>query len=190
MKRILSEHILVLAVVIGSIHICLPNAQATSLGVSPTRVEPGGFVTATWANISSPSTTDWIGLYSSPAAADNSYLTWQYTNGQASGNMAFTIPIGSPVGNTYELRLFSNTHIRLAISNGLSVQYRDPNLYKYSVRHEKGAPPFFPTTKVENELVNLANGNIHFTIPLLSRPGRNGLGVNLALSVIRRDVCP
>ena len=58
----------------------------------------------------------------------------------------------------------------------------DPNFYKYSVRHEKGAPPFFPIAKVENESVNLSNGNIHFAIPLLSRPGRNGLGVNLSLS--------
>src|SRR5687768_1200858 len=58
----------------------------------------------------------------------------------------------------------------------------DPNFYKYSVRHEKGAPPFFPIVKVGSESVNVSNGNVHFTVPLLSRPGRNGLGINISLS--------
>jgi len=35
---------------------------------------------------------------------------------------------------------------------------------------------------LETELVNTANGNLHFMLPLLSRPGRNGLGVNLGLA--------
>jgi hypothetical protein len=54
--------------------------------------------------------------------------------------------------------------------------------YGYSVRHEKGVPPFFPFMKVEQEMVNSANGNLFFMIPLVSRPGRNGLGVNLQLA--------
>ena len=56
------------------------------------------------------------------------------------------------------------------------------NFYRYSVRHEKGASPFFPFMPVESESVNSANGNLFFTVPLLSRPGRAGLGVNLSLA--------
>ncbi len=56
------------------------------------------------------------------------------------------------------------------------------NFYRYSVRHEKGASPFFPFMPVESESVNSANGNLFFTIPLVSRPGRAGLGVNLSLA--------
>ena len=33
----------------------------------------------------------------------------------------------------------------------------------------------------ENETVNSSNGNLSFTIPLVSRPGRAGLGVNIGL---------
>src|SRR6266542_3220218 len=73
--------------------------------------------------------------------------------------------------------IFASCHVSLSFCWGA-----DPNFYKYSVRHEKGAPPFFPMTKVESESVNSANGNLFFTIPLLSRAGRNGLGVNLALA--------
>ena len=56
------------------------------------------------------------------------------------------------------------------------------NFYRYSVRHEKGAPFYFPYWAVDHESVNSANGNLFFTIPLVSRPGRNGLGVNLNLA--------
>jgi hypothetical protein len=58
----------------------------------------------------------------------------------------------------------------------------DPTIYRYSVRHEKGLQPFFPFHSLGNEAVNSANGNLFFRIPLLSRPGRNGLGVDLALA--------
>jgi hypothetical protein len=36
--------------------------------------------------------------------------------------------------------------------------------------------------QVGQESVNSANGNLHFTVPLLSRPGRNGMGIDLKLS--------
>jgi hypothetical protein len=51
----------------------------------------------------------------------------------------------------------------------------NPAFYQYAVRHEKGAAPFFPYANVARESVNMANGNLIFTIPLVSRPGRNGL---------------
>ena len=57
-----------------------------------------------------------------------------------------------------------------------------PEYYRYSVRHEKGAPAFFPLMTVGSEIVNSANGNLFFTVPLVSRPGRNGMGVDLKLS--------
>ena len=58
----------------------------------------------------------------------------------------------------------------------------NPAFYQYAVRHEKGAAPFFPYATVARESVNMANGNLFFTIPLVSRPGRNGLGVDLKLA--------
>ena len=98
-----------------------------SLGVSPTSVAAGGSVTATWAGIASPTTTDWIGLYA-PGAADTAYLAWIYvscskTPGAAAmaGSCAFPIPGSVPAG-TYELRLLSsNGYTRLTTSPALSV---------------------------------------------------------------------
>jgi RHS repeat-associated protein len=58
----------------------------------------------------------------------------------------------------------------------------NPNYHRYSVRHEKGSPPFFPYMQMGQEAVNSANGNLHFALPLLSRPGRNGMGLDLMLS--------
>jgi hypothetical protein len=97
------------------------TVQVTTLSVSPTTVSPGGSVTATWTNIVSPTATDWLGLYSSSGAADNTYLSWRYTDGQASSNVPFTIPGGAPAGTTYELRLFNNG-VRRATSNSFTIQ--------------------------------------------------------------------
>lgn len=58
----------------------------------------------------------------------------------------------------------------------------NPAFYQYAVRHEKGASPFFPYTSTGQETVNGANGNLFFSIPLVSRPGRNGLGIDLKLA--------
>ena len=58
----------------------------------------------------------------------------------------------------------------------------DPSFYRYSVRHEKGASAFYPLTSLGREAVNSANGNLFFAIPLVSRPGRNGLGIDLKLA--------
>src|SRR4030042_95542 len=57
-----------------------------------------------------------------------------------------------------------------------------PHYYRYSVHHEKGMPPFFPYTELGNEAVNSSNGNLFFSVPLINRPGRNGLGVDLTLA--------
>ena len=58
----------------------------------------------------------------------------------------------------------------------------NPLFHKYSVRHEKGTSSTFPMLPLQGESVNSANGNMLFQVPLLSRPGRNGLGVNLSLA--------
>ncbi len=97
------------------------GAPATAtISASPTSVKAGSPVTATWSGISSPTTTDWIGLYT-VGAADTSYRAWRYTTGTASGNAALTVPAGTPAG-TYELRLFAqNGYTRLATSNPITV---------------------------------------------------------------------
>jgi hypothetical protein len=106
----------------------LAAAQSlTALSVSPTTVPAGGSTTATWSNIPSPTSTDWIGLYTQ-GAADSAYIDWIYVScsktpgsPQASGSCPFAIT-GDLTPGIYQLRLFSNngfTH--LATSNDLSV---------------------------------------------------------------------
>jgi hypothetical protein len=84
-------------------------------------------VTATWTGLTSPSATDWIGLYAT-GAADTAYLAWIYVNcsqtagsAKAAGACAFGIPATLTPG-VYELRLLANNgYTRLATSNGLTV---------------------------------------------------------------------
>lgn len=97
-----------------------PTPGTVTLTASPTTVKRGGSVTATWSGISSPSTTDWVGLYS-PTASNVSYLAWRYTTGTSSGSISLTIPSTLSPG-TYELRLFAkNSYTRLATSNSIKV---------------------------------------------------------------------
>jgi len=72
--------------------------------------------TATWSGITSPTGTDWIGLYS-PGAPNNAYQAWRYTTGAASGDVPFTIPGTLNTGN-YELRLFANNGYTLLATSG------------------------------------------------------------------------
>ena len=97
------------------------------LSVSPGSVARGGTVTATWSGITSPSPTDWLGLYS-PGAPDTSYLAWIYVScsqtpgaARASGSCPFVVPAGLATG-TYQLRLLANDgYTRLATSGPLNV---------------------------------------------------------------------
>ena len=92
-----------------------------TLTVSPTTIPAGGTVTVTWSGIPTPSTTDWIGLYT-PGAANNAFLAWRYTTGAASGNVPLTIPSTLATG-TYQLRLLANDGFTLlATSNNFTVQ--------------------------------------------------------------------
>jgi len=92
-----------------------------TLSVSPTSVARGGSITATWAGIPSPTSTDWLGLYTPGSPDNNTYQAWHFTTGSASGSIAFPIPATLPAG-TYELRLYAhNTYTRLATSNPIVV---------------------------------------------------------------------
>ena len=97
----------------------LISVQVATLSASPSPVNPGGTVTATWSGLGSPGAGDWIGIYI-PGAADSAYLGWRSTTGMASGSVAFIIPASLSPGN-YELRLFSN-YMRQATSGLISVQ--------------------------------------------------------------------
>jgi len=97
-------------------------SQQATLSVSPTSIVAGGNVTATWSNITAPTSTDWLGLYVPGAPDTYTYnLSWRYTTGAASGNVPFTIPATLAPG-TYELRLFTNfTYTRIGKSNSFVV---------------------------------------------------------------------
>src|SRR5207249_2832555 len=98
-----------------------PPPQA-SLSVSPTIIVAGGTVTATWSGITTPTATDWIGLYVPGTPDTYTYdLGWRYTTGTTSGSVPFTIPATLAPG-TYELRLFTNfTYTRIGTSNSFVV---------------------------------------------------------------------
>jgi hypothetical protein len=88
--------------------ITIDPGTAVPVSETPNPVSVGSNLTATWKGIPSPSATDWIGIYSSSAASDRSYLNWHYTTGTASGSVSFSVPPIARAGTTYELRLFSN----------------------------------------------------------------------------------
>ena len=96
------------------------GTTTTTLSVSPSSVARGSSVTASWANIATPTTKDWLGVYV-PGTPDTHNLAWRYTTGAASGNAPFTIPTSLAPG-TYELRLFANNGFtRLATSPPFTV---------------------------------------------------------------------
>ena len=75
---------------------------STVLSVSPASVPAGGSLTASWSGIASPSSTDWIGLYT-PGAANAAFIEWIYVScsktpggARASGSCTFGIPGGLP----------------------------------------------------------------------------------------------
>jgi len=102
------------------------GAIGPSLSESPGSVAAGSSVTASWS-IASPTSTDWIGLYT-PGSSNTAFRSWIYVScsqspgsARASGSCSLAIPSGTPSG-TYELRLFSNNgYTRLATSNTFTV---------------------------------------------------------------------
>ena len=104
----------------------------TSLTVAPTTVSAGGSVSATWTQLASPTSRDWLGLYV-PGSPSTSYLALLYVNCTSTptvavpaGSCPFTIPFGLTPG-TYELRInWDNGFSTRAISNSFSVTAPPP----------------------------------------------------------------
>ena len=99
------------------------GAQSTTLTATPSSVAAGGNVTVTFGNVSSPTSTDWIGLYK-PGDANTSQLDWKYDNsctqvagnsGLSSGSCSFTMP-ATP--GTYEFRLLANDGFTVIAKSG------------------------------------------------------------------------
>src|SRR4029453_6643087 len=89
------------------------TVSSAQLSATPATLTAGGTVTAAWSGIATPTTTDWIGLYSA-GAANTAYIDWMYcscsktaSTARASGSCPFTVPATLPPGN-YELRLLAN----------------------------------------------------------------------------------
>ena len=93
-------------------------SYSASVTASPSSVELGQPVTASWVTAPEHSPSDWIGLFK-VTAADNAWLGWQYVNGAglASGTLVFTLPLTPSLDpGPYEFRYFS-AGIKLATSN-------------------------------------------------------------------------
>jgi len=105
----------------------IDNGVATTLMVSPPNVGAGTSVSATWSGIASPTTTDWIGVYT-PGSGNSAYLAWIYVSctqapgaARSSGSCSFMLPASLAAGS-YELRLLSNNGFgSLAVSSAFSV---------------------------------------------------------------------
>ncbi|HZP14217.1 MAG TPA: hypothetical protein VFA96_00225, partial [Nocardioides sp.] len=102
------------------------GVQAPALGASPSPVNAGLAVTATWSGISAPTSQDWIGVFANTVGAapdSGTRVAWRFTNGAASGTTPITLPASAAPGTAYELRLFSNNGFtKLATSTPFSVQ--------------------------------------------------------------------
>ncbi len=92
------------------------QAQAGyALSITPSSVPAGGAVTVTWTAPSGSPAQDWIAAYQD-ADSGNTYKTYVYTNGAASGTW-HTTAWGS-VGHTFKFRyLYNNGYTVRATSN-------------------------------------------------------------------------
>jgi hypothetical protein len=106
---------------------CRSGGSSPALTVAETTVARGGSVTATWADLPTPNTYAFIGLYA-VGALDAAFLEAQsldatHTTSSASGSMSFPIP-GAPLApGSYELRVFHDESMaqRDATSNTFTV---------------------------------------------------------------------
>jgi RHS repeat-associated protein len=91
------------------------NPPGPVLAVTTSPAALGSNITVKWSGITSPTATDWVGVYV-PGSADDAYLDWDYTNGSAAGTLAFPLySYAVTAGGTYEMRLFANdSYTRLA----------------------------------------------------------------------------
>jgi hypothetical protein len=105
-----------------------PTSGAASLITNSSMTSPGGTLNVTWSGITSPSTTDWIGVFNI-GAGDFEYISYIYTSSGTQG--AGSIPSSAGTGlitfpttsGTYELRLNrSNGSTRVVTSTQITVQ--------------------------------------------------------------------
>src|SRR5207249_3158971 len=99
------------------------TGSPANLSASPTTVTAGTSTMVSWSGISQPTSTDWVAMYPSSAAADSSFVAWAYTTGTSSGSRSFTVPSTVPAATTYQFRLYANDGFtRLATSGPIAVQ--------------------------------------------------------------------
>jgi hypothetical protein len=105
-----------------------PGSDA-ELSASPTTTTtPGGTVTGTWSGVTTPTATDWIGLYA-VGTGNEAYLDWLYvgctqtpTSEYPDGACQFEL-WNIPGPGLYELRLFAQDGFTLlAASNPFTVE--------------------------------------------------------------------
>src|SRR6185436_1305176 len=105
-----------------------------TVSASPANILPGGTLTVTWSGITSPSATDWLGLFQ-PGAPNTAFIDWIYvscsktpSDSRAAGSCSFGVPATVAPG-TYQLRLLSNDGFTLlATSNNVAVTSSGPTV--------------------------------------------------------------
>jgi RHS repeat-associated protein len=84
------------------------NPTGPVVAVTTAPAVRGQSITTKWSGIATPTTWDWVGIYT-PGSPETSYLDWAYTNGGSSGAAYVTLSHPSLVpGSTYEARLYAN----------------------------------------------------------------------------------
>ncbi|HEX4519090.1 MAG TPA: hypothetical protein VH063_05865 [Gaiellaceae bacterium] len=100
------------------------SPPSPSLTASPSSTTPGGQISAAFANVASPTTSDWIGTFVH-GAANSSYLAYSYTSScttsagataKASGSCTITMPTTT---GSYDLRLFAANGFTLLASSAV-----------------------------------------------------------------------
>jgi hypothetical protein len=97
------------------------------LSASPSSVASRGTLTVNWGAITTPTSTDWFGLFP-VGAPDTGSIASSVTTGATGGGQLMTVPASAPAG-AYELRLFSQGSFqRLGVSTTITVTGPGPVL--------------------------------------------------------------
>ena len=104
-------------------------------GAFPAQITADQTVTVSWSNLSNPSTTTWIGLYTSTETSHANYISWKYL-GDCSTTIGPTAPASGSciftVANTgeYNFRLYSSSAVSVpsSTSNIVTVSSSTPTI--------------------------------------------------------------
>jgi len=117
----------------GGVFVANSAAGSSGLTVTPSTATAGGGIDVAWTGIATPTSTDWIGLYT-PGAPDTVFLAWSYVSctqtpgaARAAGACPFLIPAGLAPGD-YELRLLANNGFTRLASASFTVTATGPLL--------------------------------------------------------------